>query len=57
MCAPYCCQTSAISHVSLALENEVGGRKSILSMLTYRTLFLVVIIRLSPNSVFQLYCP
>ena len=25
--------------VSLARENEVGGRKSIFSMLTYRTLF------------------
>ena len=35
----------------------VGGRKSIFPMLTYRTLFcfLVVIIKLVPNSVFQLY--
>ena len=44
----------------LVIENEagaVGGRKSIFSMLTYRTLFLVVIIELFPNSVFQLYCP
>ena len=32
----------SIGHVSLTLENEVGelgGRKSIFSMLTYRTLF------------------
>ena len=35
----------------------VGGKKSIFSMLAYRTvLFLVVIIELFPNSVFQLYC-
>ena len=47
-----------IGRVSLARENEAGGRKSIFSMLTYRTfLFLVVIIELFPNSVFQLYCP
>ena len=49
-----------IGRVSLARENEagaVGGRKSIFSMLTYRTLFLFVIIKLFPNSVFQLYCP
>ena len=43
-----------IGHVSLARENEAGG---IFSMLTYRTLFLVLIIELFPNSVFQLYCP
>ena len=49
--------TGPIGRVSLALENEVGGRKSIFSMLTYRTVFfLVVIIGLSPNSVSQLYC-
>ena len=35
----------------------IGCRKSIFSMLTYSTLFLVVIIELFPNSVFQLYCP
>ena len=29
-----------IGYVSLALENEVGGRKSIFSMLKYRILFL-----------------
>ena len=34
-----------------------GGKKSIFSMLTYRTLFLFVIIELFPNSVFQLYYP
>ena len=33
---------ASIGHVSLALENEVGGRKSILSMLTYRSLFCFV---------------
>ena len=48
-----------IGRASLTRENEaggVGGRKSIFSMLTYRTLFLVVIIELFPNNVFQLYC-
>ena len=38
----------------------VGGRKSIFSMLRYRSkdfvFVLVVIIELFPNSVFQLYC-
>ena len=29
----------SIGHASLARENEVGGRRSIYSMLTYRTLF------------------
>ena len=33
------CIGYVIGHVSLALENEVGGRKHIFSMLTYRTLF------------------
>ena len=43
--------------VSLARENKAGGRKSIFYMLTYRTLFcLVVAIELFTNSVFQLYC-
>ena len=43
---------------SLARENEAGGSWSIYSMLTYDfVLFLVVIIELFPNSVFQLYCP
>ena len=51
-----------IGRVSLARESEagaVGGRKSIFSMLTYRTLFLflLVIIELFPNSLFQLCCP
>ena len=46
-----------IGLVSLACENEAGARKSIFSILTYRTLFLVVIIELFPNSVFQLCCP
>ena len=46
-----------IGRASLASENEAGGRRSIYSMLTYRTLFLVVIIELFRNSVFQLYYP
>ena len=31
--------TRSAGRVSLARENEAGGRKSIFSMLTYRTLF------------------
>ena len=47
-----------IGRASLARENEAGGRRSIYSMLTYRTLLvLVVIIELSRNSVFQLSFP
>ena len=38
---------------NLARENEVGGRKSIFSMLTYRTLFLVVIIELFQSNYFS----
>ena len=34
----------------------LGGRKSVFSMLTYKTLFLVVIIGLSPISMSPLYC-
>ena len=43
-----------IGYVSLALENEVGGRKSIFSMLIYR-IVLVILIGLSQNSVLWLY--
>ena len=46
--------TFDIGRASLARENEagaVGGRGSIYSMLTYRTLFLAVIIELFRNSV------
>ena len=52
--------TGPIWRVSLVHENEAGGRKSIILHVNilYRTfLFLVVIIELFPNSVFQLYCP
>ena len=35
-----------IGRASLARENEAGGRRAIYSMLTCRTLFLVVIIEL-----------
>ena len=49
----------AIGHVSFALGNEVGGswgQEVHILHVNYRTLFLVVMIELSLNSIFQLYC-
>ena len=55
------CSLPPRTRVSLARENEagaVGRRKSIFSMLTYKTLFFFfLMIELFPNSVFQFYCP
>ena len=48
-------------YISLACENDAGGRKSIFSINIYIglifVLFFVVIIELFSNSIFQLYCP
>ena len=52
-------RVKAIGRASLARENEagaVGGRKSIFSMLTYRT-FLGCNNLTVPVLLFQLYCP
>ena len=51
-----------IGHVSLARENEGGGSGGqevhiFHVKISDFDLFLVVIIELFPNSVFQLYCP
>ena len=42
-----------IGYVNIALENEVGGLKSIFSMLIYRIVFLLI--GLSQNNVLWLY--
>ena len=56
------CRVFSIGRVRLARENEAGGSwgQEILILhvsIKEFVLFLVVIIELFPNSVFQLYCP